>query len=167
MTLKFLAFGVPQPKGSAKAFIPKGWKRAIVTSDNPKNKGWQQIVAEAATTALAEAGGQMVEGPVSLVVDFFLPKPKSAPRKAIPHLKKPDLDKLVRSVKDALTKVAWADDSQVVRITASKTYAPVGHAPGVRVEVFDLDADHAAFAAYPSTSGLLSPSEWGDRDADF
>lgn len=31
--LSFVVWGVAQPKGSAKAFIPKGWNRAVVTSE--------------------------------------------------------------------------------------------------------------------------------------
>ena len=44
-------------------------------------------------------------------------------------LKKPDLDKLVRSVKDGLTRVAWKDDSQVIDVKAMKRYADEGTAP--------------------------------------
>jgi len=32
--LTFQVYGEAQPQGSAKAFIPKGWKRPILTSDN-------------------------------------------------------------------------------------------------------------------------------------
>lgn len=127
--LSFCAWGVPQPKGSAKAFVPKGWTRAVVTSDNAKNKGWQQLVAEAASHAIGQGPRALHTGPVRLQVTFYLPRPKSLPKRVTDHLKKPDLDKLVRSVKDALTKVVWQDDSQVTEIDAKKTYAGVGAAP--------------------------------------
>ena len=35
----------------------------------------------------------------------------------------PDLDKLIRAVLDALTGIVYDDDSQVVSLTASKTFA--------------------------------------------
>lgn len=133
--LRFTAYGVPQPKGSAKAFVPKGWTRAVVTSDNVKNKGWQQLVAEAASHALGREARGLHTSPVHLSVAFYLPRPKSLPRKVTEHLKKPDLDKLVRSVKDALTKVVWQDDSQVTQITASKTYAAADASPCAVVTV--------------------------------
>jgi Holliday junction resolvase RusA-like endonuclease len=44
----------------------------------------------------------------------------------------PDLDKLVRGVLDALTAIAYRDDAQVTRLTASKAY---GDTPGVSVSV--------------------------------
>ncbi len=138
ISLSFVAYGVPQPKGSAKAFIPKGWNRAIVTSDNPKNKGWQQIVAEAASAELSPAF-VLLDGPIGLTVRFYLPRPKLIKAKTVPHLKKPDLDKLVRSVKDALSQVVWQDDSQVVLITAVKTYAYVGQVPRAEIHVREVE----------------------------
>lgn len=134
--IAFTAYGVAQPKGSAQAFIPKGWTRAIVTSDNPKNKGWQQVVAEAASAALRQQGWVIVEGePLRLRVLFFLPRPKYIKAKTPPHVKKPDLDKLIRSVKDALTGVIWQDDSQVDEIVAQKSYAPPGWIPSAVIAV--------------------------------
>lgn len=63
-------------------------------------------------------------------IGFFLPRPKrtklDSPR--------PDLDKLVRSCLDAMTGVIYADDSQVVRVTASKRWADA-EGPGARVIV--------------------------------
>lgn len=137
MTLRFTAYGVAQPKGSARAFVPKGWKRAIVTSTNPKNKGWQQVVAEAANLAITEVTEKFEPflGPVQLTTRFFLPRPKSIKEKTVPHTTKPDLDKLVRSVKDALTGVAWGDDKQVTIIAAEKHYAEPRGVPRVEIEV--------------------------------
>ena len=80
---------------------------------------------------------------MGIVLDFGIPKPKSAPktRRVWPD-KRPDLDKLSRSVLDALTYVIFADDSQVVHLRATKDYG----APGVAVEihrVFDNDTGEA------------------------
>jgi crossover junction endodeoxyribonuclease RusA len=100
-----------------------------------KNKGWQQLVAEAAGRARDEAGAALLEGPVRLLVAFYLPRPKSLPKKVAHHTKKPDLDKLLRSVKDGLKAVAWHDDSQVVDVKAIKRYADRGTAPHAIVTV--------------------------------
>lgn len=138
--LSFTVWGVAQPKGSTRAFVPKGWTRPIVTSDNPKNKGWQQLVAEAAGRARDKCGSALLEGPIKLRVAFYLPRPKSLPRKVVHHIKKPDVDKLLRSVKDGLKSVAWHDDSQVVDARALKFYADEGVAPHARV-VISSDVD--------------------------
>lgn len=138
--LTFVAYGVPQPKGSTKAFVPKGWTRPVVTSDNEKNKGWQQLVAEAASRALDTSGAALIEGPVLLRVEFHLPRPKSLPKRVVWHLKKPDLDKLVRSAKDALSKVIWHDDSQVVQVRARKAYVVGDGVPRAEISVESIGA---------------------------
>jgi Holliday junction resolvase RusA-like endonuclease len=127
--LTFRVWGVAQPKGSTKAFLPKGWTRPIITSANPKNKGWQQLVAEACGRARDEVGAELLTGPVRLLVAFYLPRPKSLPKRVVQHTRKPDLDKLLRSVKDGLKAVGWKDDSQVVDVIAIKRYADADTAP--------------------------------------
>ena len=63
------------------------------------------------------------------------PRPPSLAAKVREPAKRPDLDKLVRAVKDALTKVLWHDDGQVVEILARKFYAQPGAPVGVSVLV--------------------------------
>lgn len=125
--LRFTVVGIAQPKGSTRAFLKKG--RPVVTSDNPKNKSWERQVAVMARLAMQEQHFQYLAGPVALEVQFYLPRPQAIRDTRVPHVKKPDLDKLVRSVKDALTKMAFEDDSQVVCLHASKRYAPPGTTP--------------------------------------
>jgi Holliday junction resolvase RusA-like endonuclease len=142
--LTFDVLGVAQPKGSAQAFVPKSWAdqahrqgkapRAIVTSDNPRSKGWQQLVAEQAQTV---AGGGPFLGPTVLTVTFYLPRPVSLPQKIRHHLTLPDLDKLVRCIGDALTGVLYLDDKQVVDLHARKCYAAWNAVPRVRITLED------------------------------
>lgn len=144
--LRFTVYGAAQPKGSARAFMPKGARFPIVTADNPKSKPWQQLVAEGASRALATAGGEQFLGPVTLTVTFWLPRPKSIPKRVYAHLKKPDLDKLLRAVKDALTKVVWQDDAQVVHVVATKQYAESGSAPHADLRIAPWPEPHAELA---------------------
>lgn len=105
--------------------------RPIITSDNPKLHEWRQLVA-----ASIPPGVEPLDGPVSLTVLFELPRPKSLRQKDVAHTKRPDLDKLVRAIGDALTGVVYRDDSQVVDIRASKAY---GAQPGVWVSVSSME----------------------------
>lgn len=128
--LTFTVFGVAQPQGSAKAFMRKGARFPIVTSDNPQLKGWRQLVAHAASQALHQTtGGVFIEGPVRLCAGFYLPRPKSLGGKPRAHMTRPDVDKLARAIGDALTGVVWRDDSQVVQLKVEKQYAAVGESP--------------------------------------
>jgi Holliday junction resolvase RusA-like endonuclease len=140
MSLHFTVYGAATPKGSMKAFIPKGWKRAILTDSNEKLKSWQQLVAEGANHARqqqppSERGLMM--GAVRLTLAFYLPRPKKYQRGGVnpAHVSAPDVDKLVRGVTDALKRVAWVDDSQVVDLIAMKRYAAVEQPPYVEVWV--------------------------------
>ena len=85
-------------------------------------------------------------------MEFCFPRPKghsgkrglkpSAPTK---HTQKPDIDKCVRVVLDALTSVAYADDAQVVQVHARKGWA-TDAGPGVRVRVLTSVEDVGRFA---------------------
>jgi Holliday junction resolvase RusA-like endonuclease len=134
--LHFIVYGEAQPQGSAKAFIPKGWARPIITSDNPALKGWRQLVAEAANHALgalAPADRALLLAGVRLSIAFYLPRPKSLPKRATAHTKKPDIDKLVRSCCDSLSSIVFRDDSQVCELVAVKHYAAEGQPPRVEI----------------------------------
>lgn len=85
---------------------------------------------------------QPIDGPVAIEITFTVQKPASAPktRKTWP-IKRPDLDKLVRSTLDGLSEGgAWRDDSQVVELTARKVYPDSGHmhslsTPGAHITI--------------------------------
>jgi crossover junction endodeoxyribonuclease RusA len=136
--LTFTVYGTAVPKGNHKAFHPRGMKFPIITESNRNVSSWQQLVAEGASHALqqrpASERGLYMFG-VRLSIAFFLPRPKTLPRKVSAHVKAPDLDKLVRAVADAMTNVIFRDDSQVVELVAQKLYAPEGIAPHVDVRV--------------------------------
>lgn len=71
-----------------------------------------------------------LEGPLVLTATFVLPRPKSAPKRRVWPTVKPDTDKLLRALCDALTDCgAWLDDAQVVRMSVEKRY--VGHLPAM------------------------------------
>jgi Holliday junction resolvase RusA-like endonuclease len=140
MRLTFSVYGVAPPKGNMKAFIPKGWQRAILTDSNKNIKQWTLLVADGASAAIQQLPeherGPLTEG-VRLTVMFYLPRPKKYQRAGVDpvHITKPDLDKLVRGVKDALTRIVWNDDSQVIELVTRKDYARLDDAPHVDIAV--------------------------------
>jgi|tagenome__1003787_1003787.scaffolds.fasta_scaffold20940909_2 Holliday junction resolvase RusA-like endonuclease len=134
----FTVLGRPQPAGSKKAFaIRKGGMptgKIAVVDDAKHSRDWKQSVASAyADTLYPGEDPELVIGPLILLVDFYMMRPKahygtgrnaetlkaSAPRYPTG---KPDATKLVRAVEDALTGVLWRDDAQVVLQRVRKLY---------------------------------------------
>lgn len=120
MTATFTVLGHPEPQGSSKAFIPKGWSRAVITGANSKNKPWRQQVAGCALTEMN--GNPPTPEAISVKIAFYFLRPKSVSKKITHKTTKPDIDKLARSVLDALTGICYVDDSQVVEISVGKYF---------------------------------------------
>lgn len=132
-TVEFQVAGIPAPQGSHKAFMPRGARYPVVTDDNPRTKPWRASVAYA---AMQVRPSPLLDGPLCLTARFFLPRPKSLPKRVQYPSRKPDLSKLIRALEDALTGVIWNDDAQVVMVTATKHYGE----PGCMVVVREVGA---------------------------
>lgn len=120
--IEFTVHGIPAPQGS---------KTAWGTEANPNTRPWRAAVAAQAAETMGET--PLLEGALELCVDFTFPRPKShygsgknasvlkvsAP---VFHRSKPDCDKLVRAIGDAITGTVVRDDSQLSRVIATKRY---------------------------------------------
>lgn len=113
--------------------------RAVVT--NKLDRNGKKIVFTPVKTEIATANFQVqslryrpdkpLDGPVSLMVRFYRSIPKSFSRKKrvaaieerIFPTTKPDLDNCLKLVKDAMNKIFYLDDSQVVHEIAWKFYS--------------------------------------------
>lgn len=56
---------------------------------------------------------------------------------------RPDLDKCARALADALTGIAWRDDSQIVTWKVSKEFAANGEGPRTLVRILPLEKEGA------------------------
>ena len=117
--VEFTVYGTPRPQGSMRAFIPRGAKFPVVTADNKKLKPWRNEVAGVAVSLDVQCIAAHI--PVSVDIAFFFARPKSVKRTAMTV--KPDIDKLIRSVLDAITGILINDDSQVCSVLATKAYS--------------------------------------------
>ena len=103
----------------------------------------------AVMAAAAEVGVQLMDGPVAVDVGFYLPRPKRLMRRKdpagpVPHTAKPDVDNLWKSTADALSGLAWRDDSQVCRTRASKWYAEKDGVPRVEIVIWPVAEEESA-----------------------
>ena len=117
--------GPAAPQGSKRAFRTRSGRIALVES-SAKVKPYRAVAALCATEAWRQPPTQ---GVVALEVAFRFVRPKSH-TKADGSLRagaplapgKPDIDKLLRALLDAMTGVVYVDDSQVACIWATKEY---------------------------------------------
>lgn len=130
--------GVPVPKGSTRSFKAANSDRIVTKNANSQALGpWMSAIA-----AEVEKVVTCTTGPLMIGMTFNLPRPKSMRGNTDPpHVVKPDVDKLERAVLDALTGIAYRDDSQVVGISSRKRYASefTGEAPGVTLVITDVE----------------------------
>lgn len=134
--LTFTVFGEARSKGNHRTVWRPGMAFSKITEKDPKSRTWQDVVAVAASVAIAQQPADArrpLTGGVRLTLAFYLPRPKSLPKSVVAHIKKIDLDKAVRGVGDALKGLAYRDDSQVCELVAGKYYVRVGEP--VRVEI--------------------------------
>lgn len=128
--------GNPAPQGS-KRHLGNG----VMVESSKRVKPWRSDIR----SALLDDGGQpraRFAGPVRVDLEFVLPRPKGAPKKRTPAAdKRPDIDKLLRAVFDAIGSAGvWRDDSQVVEARQVKRIAEIGETPGCRI---GIEATHA------------------------
>lgn len=145
--LSFKVLGAAQPTGSKSSFVPKNKKtgqpftgpggRIVVNTvdSNPKSKDWKKRVGQAAQEAMELAGLKApADGPLKLVLRFHRTRPKghfgSGKNADILKLSspqypetKPDVLKTARAIEDAMSKIVYRDDSQIVREILSKDFA--------------------------------------------
>lgn len=135
--IEFFVPGIPQPQGSKKAFVTNTGKVNLVESAAGV-RPWRSDVKVFAAESMT--GRELITGPLSLRCDFVLKRPVSSPRRlpTPPAVKRPDLDKLVRAVGDALKGTVYAEDSLIVEIRATKRIAEEGEQPGVTITVVAL-----------------------------
>ncbi len=126
--LEFKIIGQPVPKGRPRFFRAGG----LVGAYTPKKtRSWESIVRGQAVSYRPK---YLWEGPIIMTLTFMMPRPKSLPKKIIHHTKKPDLDNLAKSIKDALQGIIYRTDSQVVILNLEKKYALSESGVMVRIE---------------------------------
>jgi Holliday junction resolvase RusA-like endonuclease len=109
--------------------------------DPAKSRHYKEYVRLAASE---HAPAALLEGPLQLVVNVYRSIPKSFSKKktaqaeagVIRPTSKPDVDNYVKAIKDALNKVIWKDDSQIVSVTVDKFYS---QRPRIEVKVQALE----------------------------
>ena len=138
--IKFTVYGDAVAQGRPRATSIGGHVRLY---DPEKSRSYKEIVR---IDALKVRPEKPLGGAISLTIIVYKSIPKSMSKKrqklalkgdARPTTK-PDIDNVVKGIKDALKGVIWRDDSQVVTLSAKKYYSDV---PRVEVVVEEIKCD--------------------------
>lgn len=143
----FVVRGLPVPQG-ALVRSPSG---GLYHRDAKRLDAWRTAIADEARDAIGSAPA--IDGPVSVRVDFVMPRLRSHflpanRRRPVPELRadapvwqcgRPDVDKLSRALLDAITGVVIRDDGQVAALTARKPYETSSLHPGCVIRIERLE----------------------------
>ena len=146
-TLTFQVTGEPKGQPRPRAFARKmGNVHVARFYDSDVADTWKSAVYLEVLGAAYRAGWQVTTGPVSVSLNFAMPRPKShfgakglKPSAPAAHVGKPDVDNLAKLILDQLTRSGnvWRDDSQVVSLSVHKFWA-VGAEQGCSVSISTL-----------------------------
>lgn len=127
------------PKAQPRAKASRRGKHIVMYNPSTADK-WKLDIKNAVS-------GLQLEGvPVGMVINIYLPRPKShyGRRNKQPYLKpsaphhhtqKPDVDNLAKAILDAISDAgAWGDDKQVTYLKITKEWHTVG---GADILIFD------------------------------
>jgi Holliday junction resolvase RusA-like endonuclease len=132
--MKIFIPGEPIAQPRVKVSTRGGFARAYTERDHPIHAYKQAI-----RLAYVNAGGEVLEGPVSVRIVCWFDRPKSHSKKrrqqAEPKTTKPDLDNVGKAILDALNEIAYNDDGQVYRLTIEKWYIGPSDLTGTIIEV--------------------------------
>ncbi|QAS52828.1 RusA family crossover junction endodeoxyribonuclease [Halobacillus litoralis] len=136
--IQFTVLGEPVAQGRPRSGRTSRGKTVLY--DPKKSKDFKQYVG---LVASQHAPSDLLEGPLNVRVKVYKPLLKSFSKKRTAEAEaglyrpvtKPDVDNYAKGIKDALNKVIWNDDSQVVEFTISKWYSSK---PRVEVEISEV-----------------------------
>lgn len=128
-------FGNPAPQGSKTAVVRGG--KAIMFESSKRLPEWRETVMLTARMSVLDERPLDPNTPVKATMYFLLEPPRKLERER--PTTKPDLDKLVRAVNDALVDAGVIqDDSLIVNLHAYKHYADSDEPAGVSITLENI-----------------------------
>lgn len=132
MQVQFTVEG--QPKGKARPRFGKGH-----TYTPPETKAYEELIAN----TYKKETNYKFNGEIKVVINAYYKIPENKPKKEkilmvtneVRPQSKPDIDNICKGVLDALNKIAYDDDKQVVSLEIQKWYSET---PRLEIQIFNI-----------------------------
>ncbi len=139
MAVRFIVPGEPKGKARPRVFTNKEGKSQAVTPQNTLS--YENLVRWVFTNTME---ARKLQGEIEAKIVAMYPIPKNMTKKnrqlidegKLHPTKKPDLDNVAKIILDSLNKIAFDDDSQVIRLVVEKHFSDE---PRVEVTLRELD----------------------------
>lgn len=138
MEVQFIIYGTPKGKGRPRVTIRGGYAKAYTPKDTVNYENLVKYTYSQSSNVYFEKNKPLY---ANIYAFYNIPKSTSKKKalemenKTIRPIVKPDLDNLAKLILDSLNKVAYTDDSQIVRLCVGKYYSD---RPRVEVEIGEL-----------------------------
>jgi Holliday junction resolvase RusA-like endonuclease len=141
--ISFTVPGLPYAQPRQRHRIAGAGGKRFVQNYTPKDDPVNEFKASVRLAFAQAYSGQPLAGPIAISALFVFPRPgrliwKKRPMPRQYHDVKPDADNLLKSLKDALKSLAWADDSQVAVLRGIKVYAAGGEQTRTEVQIKEI-----------------------------
>ena len=149
---------------------PKPQKRHRTSSENGYIRNYDPSSKDKSIfeKKLTRNNPKLLTGAISLTLTFLMPRPKNHYRTGkyqnklkknspVYHLKKPDIDNLIKFVLDCGNSILWKDDSQIFQIEALKKYCKY---PRTEIEYWEIPYEN-------TKKGLEGSISSQHRDTDL
>jgi len=131
-TIEATIFVEPTPKGRARSRIAG---KHVITYTPAKTRNAENMIAATIRQEVMKQGSFDAGIPLRLSATFYIEKPKSAGKKVLLPVKRPDLDNYGKLLLDALNKYAWQDDSQIIDLHLRKRF---GTPPHIEIKITEV-----------------------------
>lgn len=141
--MKFTVYGKPQGKARARTFYnPRLGRTQSITPE--KTVLYENLIKQC--YMIADEKESWFNGePLKMIISAYYEIPKSTTKKKRAEImdgklyptKKPDADNIAKVICDALNKIAYKDDTQIIDLTVRKLYS--ADLPKVVVEIYEKE----------------------------
>ena len=112
--------------------VPKGRPRFTSRGQRYTPPETRKAEADVKALLMTRRPSEPILGPLSVEIHFYLVAPKYRPKSRHYPSVRPDIDNLAKLILDCLQPEILHDDSQVVTLLTSKSYA---QEPGVQIQI--------------------------------